>query len=49
MKHGIAIRLEKQPFWKFQNLFALILRFLNVLAKSLKKIFVEVSSREFQA
>ena len=42
MKLGIAILSEKKPFWKFQNLFILILRFLKVLEKSLKKIFVEL-------
>ena len=48
---SIAILSENQPFWKFQNLFALIsviLRFLKVLANSLKNIFVVVSSSEFQ-
>ena len=33
-----------QPSWNFVNLFALILIFLKVLTKSLKKFFVEVSS-----
>ena len=51
IKLSIAILSEKQPFWKFRNLFALIsviLRFLKVLANSLKNIFVVVSSSEFQ-
>ena len=51
IKLSIAILSEKQPFWKFQNLFALIsviLLFLKVLANSLKNIFVVVSSSEFQ-
>ena len=52
MKLSIAILLENQQIWKFQNRFALIsviLRFLKVLAaNSLKKIFVVVSSTEFK-
>ena len=49
MKLSIAILSEKQPFWNFQNILALNLRFLKVLAKFLKNIFVEVSSSKFQA
>ena len=40
MKLSIAILSEQQPFWT--------LRFLKVLANSLKKIFVVVSLSEFQ-
>ena len=49
MKLSIAILSKKQPFWNLQNLFVLILRYLKVLAKSLKLIFVKVSSSKFQA
>ena len=49
MKLSMAILSEKQPFWHFQNIFALILQFLIVLVKSLKNIFVEISSSKFQA
>ena len=40
MKLSIAILSEKQLFWNFENLFALILRFIKLLAK----FFVEVRS-----